>query len=615
MNRVDIIGTIAKEDMEWKASEGLRKTVFINGSNQLQYSVKSLMFIDDSYQDKKFFTGYINNLQGYGLEENYYADSYERISEFEEIIEDYLFIFNSIDSTGGYKRLDNVVITIKPSCYEEGMMFKGVPYYTSEDSLESFIQRWQSNKWMKCSQEINQSQGIPFVLWQPMDTTKIYCIGGSTNLINYQEKLHIPSLINTYELTKEEKQLLILHPRYEAQEMAFVETGIYDSLVYQMSQKQEIKTEYIQPFQEVKDNQDLEILDNLELIINKSGFSYGKQELINLHTALKTKSLVILEGMSGTGKSRLVDFYRQAIGLDEKHYKCISVKASWTDEADLLGYLDMMNGCYRPDHEGVVDLLLDAQKHPEELYLLCFDEMNLARVEHYFSQFLSILEMNQSQQVLRLYNDAIEVNNKDIYPSTISLKGNVLFVGTINKDESTHHFSDKVLDRANIIKLGVTSLKDLYKQEEAVRLNRQFISKKWTSNDYFGEDIVPGQLILTNDELEVLEEVHLMLVNSQYDKGIGYRIVRQIEEYIHKLPKGQTILSRDKAFDLQFTQRILSKLRGDRMSLEGILLQEDEERMPIIECLEAYHHVSDFELSKRVILQKVKALKCYGYTM
>lgn len=608
MDEIDIIGTIAKENTEWKACQGTKQTVFLNIKTQLQYSVQALMRTR-LHKDIKFFTGYLTHLEKYGFKE-----PYTDIGEFQDIIENYLFVFKSLE-VDGHMRIEDVALTIKPSCYEEGMLFESIPFYTTSESLELFIQKYQTNKGLSCGKDIDQTKKIPFILWQPIGTTEVYCIGGKTDLICHQKKLQIPTPVNTYELSMEETRMLILSPRGERQRLAFVEAGLYDSLSYQIGEKQALKAEDIQKDSTKSDTQDKEILDSLQAIINRSGFTYGEKELVNLHTSLKTKSLVVLEGMSGTGKSRLVDFYRQALGLDDKHYKCISVKASWTDESDLFGYPDMMNKCYHPDHEGVVDLLINAEKHPQELYLLCFDEMNLARVEHYFSQFLSILEMDQKQQILRLYNDTLDLSNKDNYPARITLKGNILFVGTINKDESTHHFSDKVLDRANVIRLGVTSLMDLYKEKDVMQTGNQLIKMQWTRSEYFGEAIKPGQVILTEKELDVLEQVHQMLILNQYDKGIGYRIIRQIEEYIYKIPQGQTALTREEAFDLQFTQRILSKLRGDSMSLEGVLTAENEESIPLMECLERYNCVSNFESSKKTILQKAKALKCYGYTL
>lgn len=87
--------------------------------------------------------------------------------------------------------------------------------------------------------------------------------------------------------------------------------------------------------------------------------------------------------------------------------------------------------------------------------MVVFDEMNLARVEHYFSQFLSVLEMKPDSRKIKLYNKELEsrMYNNEKYPSSITIKSNVLFVGTVNTDESTYQFSDKVLDRANVINL------------------------------------------------------------------------------------------------------------------------------------------------------------------
>ena len=187
------------------------------------------------------------------------------------------------------------------------------------------------------------------------------------------------------------------------------------------------------------------------------GLSYSLKDLINFHTAMKSSNLVLLAGMSGTGKSKLVNAYRRALGLDSEQFTFISVRPSWTDDADLIGYADTLNMVYRPGDSGLVNVLKQAEKEEDKLFIICFDEMNLARVEHYFSQFLSILEMEPGQRQLRLYNDELanRLYNSAQYPPSITIKKNVMFVGTVNLDESTHHFSDKVLDRANVIELDV----------------------------------------------------------------------------------------------------------------------------------------------------------------
>ena len=164
----------------------------------------------------------------------------------------------------------------------------------------------------------------------------------------------------------------------------------------------------------------------------------------------------MLSGMSGTGKSRLTSLYGDALGLSPQQHLMVSVQPTWTDDSDLLGFLDLSNNVYRPADTGVVDFLLTAERNPDQLFLLTFDEMNLARVEHYFAQFLSVLELDLDKRYLRLYSDQAQgcIYNSCQYPSRIHIGRNVLFVGTVNIDESTYRFSDKVLDRAQVIRLG-----------------------------------------------------------------------------------------------------------------------------------------------------------------
>ena len=639
MDRIDIIGTVvSKDNQEWKLREGNKQPVFVNMNKQLQYSVRPLIQLGQKDHPIKFFTGYINNLLEYGFNEKFQDIPYDRQEIFKDDIKDYLFIFNPLEF-GEYMRVDNVAIIMKPSFYKEGMLFESTPFYVTKGGFKEFLAEWRIKKDIEAPLGINTTKKVSFIVVYCMDTKEFYAVGSKDNIVHHKGRLYYRESLCVYRLHSDYVSQMIINPRGEYQSLCFIESEVYYNIISDLNENGDVnkveekiasiiedirQDKYIihsnnyidssisESYIEVEDI-DSKIINTLEAIIGRSGFTYGKKELINFHTALKTRGLVVLEGMSGTGKSRLVDFYRQAIGLDDKHYKCISVKSSWTDESDLFGYPDMMNNLYRPDHEGVIDLLVEAQTRPKELYLLCFDEMNLARVEHYFSQFLSVLEMEQNQQVIRLYNDNLKLQNGDQYPSKVNLNGNILFVGTINKDESTHHFSDKVLDRANVIRLGVGSLKDLYKTK--INISSEISIQSLSTNEYF-EVINDGTLnVLSDKELDVLEKVHTMLINAQYDRGIGYRIVKQIEEYMRSLPKSQSILTRREAFDLQLTQRVLSKLRGDRMNLEEVLVKESSNSIPLIKCLDDFKDVSDFEISKKVILQKAKALECYGYTI
>lgn len=107
----------------------------------------------------------------------------------------------------------------------------------------------------------------------------------------------------------------------------------------------------------------------------------------------------------GTGKSQLIKAYSKALQLGENQLNFITVRPFWQDDSDLLGYADTVNSVYRPGDSGLIETLISASKNPDSLYLVCFDEMNLARVEHYFSQFLSVLELPEADRKIRLYNE------------------------------------------------------------------------------------------------------------------------------------------------------------------------------------------------------------------
>lgn len=206
---------------------------------------------------------------------------------------------------------------------------------------------------------------------------------------------------------------------------------------------------------------DIELLLRFKENTRQKGLYYTDADLVNFHISMKTDGMVILSGLSGTGKSKLVTEYANALQISsgdngtQSQVRFVSVRPFWADDSDLLGYADTVNNIYRPGDSGLIDTLIDAQDNPDDLFIVVFDEMNLARVEHYFSQFLSVLEMDTGSRMLALYNPQLEsrLYNSEKYPSNIAIGENVLFVGTVNTDESTYQFSDKVLDRSNVMTL------------------------------------------------------------------------------------------------------------------------------------------------------------------
>lgn len=341
---------------------------------------------------------------------------------------------------------------------------------------------------------------------------------------------------------------------------------------------------------------------------------YDPKQVINFHTSIKTKRLVILSGPSGTGKTQLVFNYAESLGINQfkSQFNLIPVKPIWTDDSDLIGYLDTINNIYRPSETGLIDTLIEAKDNKENIYIICFDEMNLAKVEHYFSQFLSVLELEGNERKLSLYNKEFigRVFNADRYPPEVPIRDNVFFVGTINQDESSNSLSDKVLDRCSFIELNTpenyinlwseSMSKAPYKNEIIREKNIETITR--TMLDEW--DIWDGNAILSNSEIQIIKSIS-ELFNSTSQISIGFRILNHINSYLANLPENEN-LSREEAFDLQISQKIIPKIRGNLEELDVIFNVEEG----IYKILSK----EKFKISNQILNRKRKELDIYGYT-
>ena len=245
---------------------------------------------------------------------------------------------------------------------------------------------------------------------------------------------------------------------------------------------------------------------------------YYRYLLEDYFASIQTNDLIVLAGDSGSGKTNLVKKFAEVVGGVAK---VIPVKPNWTSSDDLLGYYNPLQKSYLSTP--FLDALMEANENPTVPYFICLDEMNLARVEYYFADFLSLLEEREEQPSINLYSDAesthtisefnhvltlideikkssdkkiitfidilrdekINSELKKVFgfgdkdslikyhsdlrrmisgvlsmPSSIAFPKNVRIIGTINIDETTHYLSPKILDRVHIIKLNSPSLSD-----------------------------------------------------------------------------------------------------------------------------------------------------------
>lgn len=347
--------------------------------------------------------------------------------------------------------------------------------------------------------------------------------------------------------------------------------------------------------------------------VEQKGFLYDKKDLYNFHVAAKSSKLLILSGMSGIGKSALVRLYGEALGLSASQMAFLPVRPSWMDDGDILGYLDKNSMLYYPSDTGLAELLVEASKHPEKMYMVCFDEMNLARVEHYFAQFISVLEKKDSRKI-QLYNPSLEnrVHNSHLYPAQISIGDNVLFMGTVNMDESTYHFSDKVLDRANVITLHQRKFADM----KSFCPVKDGLFVPISADAYRKFRVENKKVHLSNEELELLDALNEALQESRVSGGIGYRVAFDIDRYVENIPSLKDF-TRGDGLDLQIVQRILTKVRGSREQLQTLLSMTDDGKVggKLMDLFATYKNVSSFTESKKVLMCKAKELKLYDYTI
>ncbi len=125
-----------------------------------------------------------------------------------------------------------------------------------------------------------------------------------------------------------------------------------------------------------------DVLAHIKRYIAARGYYFDDETLYNYHICLKTRPLVILAGLSGTGKSKLSQLYAEALGHMTRYLR-MAVRPNWNDDHYLLGYFDTITREYIT--EPAVDFVLDAGRDQDNLYFFCLDEMNLAHVEYYFS--------------------------------------------------------------------------------------------------------------------------------------------------------------------------------------------------------------------------------------
>ncbi len=318
-----------------------------------------------------------------------------------------------------------------------------------------------------------------------------------------------------------------------------------------------------------------EIIAHVHGYMRSKGFQYHLDEIANFYLALKTKPFVILAGISGTGKSQLPKQFANAIGMETEQVILVPVRPDWTDGSDLLGYTGLDNK-FKP--KDLTIAIIEAQSNPKKPFFFILDEMNLARVEHYFSDFLSVIETrewlnNEKSDIITdtiLRKEVLQTadNTKDF--RDLMWPKNLYLVGTVNMDETTHAFSRKVLDRANSIEMNEVNL------DWAESSDEEFNALSGISNSFFETEFI-GSIDLTEEdkgdiasEIGILKQVNHILQKA--DLHFAYRVRDEVAFYL-LLNKKFKLMSDTAALDFQLVQKVLPRIHGSSERIQTVLIE------------------------------------------
>jgi len=627
--KIDYVGVLASDEEMEKIGTG-RYAVFINANDVLQFNIKNIAQIPDESPHSKAYIGYSNKFPEFRDTNSF--DENVRIDAYCEELENWFIGFNFKENYNNFSIIEKIMKIERLPSYKPDNTYIPVPTYragdkiegdnTNYETLDDLLVRLKERKYLgKVEGIVNDKTTPEYLIWVDREDNK-YAVG-QFNSHNYAHGGFCFDYDQLKYIEFEEGWYDEIFGFRENRKITYVESETSKEIILKLITEEPIdviersKEELRIPemlFRSEEQISEKTLIDQFELIAKSEGLYYDRKDLINFHTSVKTNSLVILSGMSGTGKSRLVRCYAKALGIADDGFKVIPVRPSWNDDSDLLGFVDSMHMVYRPSDNGFVNFLLDAtdEKNKEKLYIVCLDEMNLARVEHYFSQFLSILEMPEKSRKLELYDVDSRLYNFSKYKQEIILRDNIKFVGTVNIDESTFHFSDKVLDRANVIKLNVVPYFEWDPITPADKAS--IMQNNWTYSRY--QDFVKKENVipLSDRERLFIWEVHNLFNQVNRNLGVGPRVIRKIDSYLENLPEDLE-LTRQESFDIQFVQRVLTKLRGSREQLQDILADENEAGSSIFNLIDGYGDVSDFTRTKKILSQKKQELRVYGYTL
>ena len=414
-----------------------------------------------------------------------------------------------------------------------------------------------------------------------------------------------------------------------------------EELVDSIMPKEERLNEYVMGYNLENDRIELTVSELLGLFSTKKEILEAIMDLKYQPyiTAIRTKPFLLLAGISGTGKSRIVrelafkscpKFLQDIEGTTPGNYCMIEVKPNWHDSTELLGYYSRL-GQAGYQFKKFVMFLVKAKMFPKVPFFVCLDEMNLAPVEHYFAEILSILEtrkhpkiagtdevdmeviktdtivearyfrelgqMNTTKNISTGQAFSMNLTDRDIYMKLfgietendideevgkktdlttigLTLPDNVIIIGTVNMDDTTHQFSRKVIDRAMTIEMNGGKLSDMYGGSKDLEYLAGAEQEKW-QKAFVQRYVTADEVLKVHSEVADdiikkvpvrLEEINKALKGTPFE--VSYRVLNELTIMIGVMlddpeEDGDIDSIIDKALDRILLMKILPRIEGD----------------------------------------------------
>ena len=262
-----------------------------------------------------------------------------------------------------------------------------------------------------------------------------------------------------------------------------------------------------------------ELIDDFRCFsASKLHLYYDDSILRPFFAGLACGRLIILQGISGTGKTSLAYAWGKFVSMDS----CVaSVEPSWRDKSDFLGYFNEFTKKFN-ETKPLGEIYTSG--YDDDIHTIILDEMNLARVEYYFADFLSILEMpSKDEWIVELVPSGWPNDPKNIVNGKLKIPGNLWYIGTINNDDSTFMVTDKVYDRAMPIDINIKVDPFKCREQDSINLNASYLES------LFEEAIEKNKI--SEKGLTQVKEIDDYVI-KHFRIAFGNRIMKQLNTFV-----------------------------------------------------------------------------------